>query len=471
MNLCCAYAAAGVKGIGPCRMPVMDLAQAKTQVRRLRRGDQLTVEIDALTHEGRGVARIDGKVLFVADALPGETVTATVVKTRRRHDEARTEEIHKTSSQRVTPRCQWFGNCGGCSMQHLDADAQLAAKQDWLLEALQRIGKVVPKQILAPLKGPVWSYRRKGRLGVKHVERKGRVLVGFRERYKPFITDMQGCEVLDARLACLIEPLQKMIAELSISRRLPQIELAAGEDKVVLVARVLDEPTQPDLRRLAEFASSHDLIFCLQRGGPDSITTLEGADAPSLYQSLPEFDLKMAFKPTDFVQVNADINRAMISQLVTSLAPSKNDSVLDLYCGLGNFSLPLARHAGNVIGIEGAAALVRRARDNARLNGLENVEFHAADLDDEPAALPILKERYDLMLLDPPRSGAAAICEMADSLGVRRIAYVSCHPATLARDAEILTRNGPFVLRAAGVMDMFPHTAHVESLALFERDV
>ncbi|NNF66990.1 MAG: 23S rRNA (uracil(1939)-C(5))-methyltransferase RlmD [Gammaproteobacteria bacterium] len=448
----------------------MDLASKNPPARRLRRGDQVKATIEGLTHEGRGVARVNGKVLFVADALAGETALATVVKIRRSHDDARADEIENPSAQRVSPKCEWFGNCGGCSLQHLDAAAQLAAKQDWLLETLQRIGRVEPASVLPSITGPVWGYRRKGRLGVKHVDRKGRVLVGFRERYKPFITDMQGCEVLDPRLARLIVPLQEMIGELTVCRRLPQIEVAAGDDSVVLVMRVLDEPAEEDLVLFRAFEQTHGLTICLQRGGPDTVRRLDNSAAPALKQELPEFDVTMSFLPTDFVQVNAEINRKMISQVVEKLAPTKEDTVLDLYCGLGNFSLPLARKAGHVVGVEGAEALVSRARDNARENNIGNTEFFAADLDAEPVAPVVLQRKYDLLLLDPPRTGAAAICAIAGKLGVRRIAYVSCHPATLARDTEILTRNNDFVLQAAGVMDMFPHTAHVESLAIFERN-
>lgn len=462
---------ARVKARSTCRMPGMDISAKNPATKRLRRGDQAIVEIESLTQEGRGVARLNGKVMFVADALPGESVTATIVKTQRRHDLASTDEIHVASEQRVIPQCEWFGNCGGCSLQHLDSHAQLEVKQGWLVDALLRIGGVEPETWLPPLAGPVWGYRRKARLGVKSVDKKGRVLVGFRERYKPYITDMDSCEVLDPRLGCLIKPLQLMIAQLSICRRLPQIELAAGVDKVVLVMRVLDPPTPADLETLAVFAGEHDVLLCLQPAGLDSITALDGGAVPVLTQTLPQFDITMEFNATDFIQINAAINRAMIANVIEYLQPSKNDVVLDLFCGLGNFSLPLAREAGHVIGVEGAESLVARARHNALLNGLENIEFHAANLDDETAAAQVLNQQYDLMLLDPPRTGAAVICAMAPQLGVRRIVYVSCHPATLARDAAVLIQNGNYVLRAAGVMDMFPHTAHVESIAIFERNV
>lgn len=461
---------AGVKAIDAGRMPRMDTSANKPPAKRLRRGDQVTVDIESLTQEGRGVARHNGKVMFVADALPGETVMATVVKTQRRHDLAATDAIQVASPQRVVPRCEWFGACGGCSLQHLGSTAQLSVKQGWLLDALERIGGLTPDSVLPPLAGPSWGYRRKARLGVKYVDRKERVLVGFRERYKPYITDMAGCEVLDVRLARLIEPLQQLISGLSICKRLPQIELAAGDSNVVLVMRVLDEPTAADIEAMAGFGRDHDVLLCLQPAGLDSITALGGGPVPVLTQTLPEFDVTMEFHATDFLQINAEINRAMISKVVEYLQPAKDDTVLDLFCGLGNFSLPLARRAGRVVGVEGAASLVSRARGNAQINRLENVEFHTANLDDETAATALLKQDCDLMLLDPPRTGAAVICAMAPQLTARRIAYVSCHPATLARDAGVLTQNGRYSLRTAGVMDMFPHTAHVESIAIFERN-
>lgn len=436
--------------------------------RSLRRGETATVRIDSLTHEGRGVTRVGGKVLFVADALPGELVDATVVRRRRNHDEARLETLHEAAPQRVEPRCAWFGTCGGCSLQHLDAATQIGHKQRWLLDSLERIGSVTPRTVLEPLRGPLWGYRRRARLGVKYVDGKGRVLVGFRERHKPFVTDMRGCEVLVPAAAALIEPLQQLIGALSIRRRVPQIEVAGGDQQLVLVLRVLDAPQADDLGRLEEFARVHDVTIALQTGGPDSVVALDGS-VPKLHYSLPAHDVSFEFLATDFVQINGPINRALVDAVIAHLAPAGTDHVLDLFCGLGNITLPLARRCAAVVGIEGSDALVARARANALRNGIANADFVAADLAAEPAQLPALRERYDLVVLDPPRSGAEAVCEVLLRMQPRRIVYVSCHPATLARDAALLTRRDHYALSAAGVMDMFPHTAHVESLAVFER--
>lgn len=447
----------------------MDLATAAAQQKALKRGDTVELQVERLTHDGRGVARHNGKVVFVADALPGETVSATVVRRRRNRDEARAEAIVVPSPRRVTPACSWFGNCGGCSLQHLDAAAQLEVKQEWLLESLRRIAAVEPDEVLPPLTGPVWGYRRKARIGVKYVDGKKRVLAGFRERYKPYITDMQGCEVLDARLARLIEPLQQLVGQLSIRRRLPQVEMAAGDDSVVLVLRVLEPPSADDMQLLQSFERQFDICLCLQPGGLASIATLDGNAPPPLHYRLPAHDVTIEFQAVDFIQINAAINAAMIDRVVDFLAPAADESVLDLYSGLGNFTLPLARRAGSVTAIEGAADLVSRAQANARRNGIGNVDFHAADLSSDVAAAALPARQYDLVLLDPPRSGAEAVCAAAGQFNARRLAYVSCHPATLARDAGLLARSGHYRLRAAGVMDMFPHTAHVESIALFER--
>lgn len=447
----------------------MDLAATSGQAKALKRGDTVELFIDGLTHDGRGIARHNGKVVFVADALPQETVSATVVRRRRKRDEARAAEIISPSPQRVSPACAWFGSCGGCSLQHLDASAQLAVKQEWLLESLRRIGEIEPAEVLEPLAGPVWGYRRKARLGVKYVDGKQRVLAGFRERYKPYVTDMQGCEVLDRRLAVLIEPIQQLVAGMSIRRRLPQVEMAAGDDRVVLVMRVLDPPSDEDMQLLHEFEKDYAIDLCLQPGNLDSIVTLQGERPPPMHFRLASHDVEIEFQAVDFIQINAAINAAMIDRVVDFLAPGPADNVLDLYSGLGNFTLPLARRAGSVTAVEGAAALVARAADNARRNGIDNASFHTADLAADPAGSALLEREYDLVLLDPPRSGAEAVCSVAQRFNARRLAYVSCHPATLARDAGILAASGRYRLQAAGVMDMFPHTAHVESLALFER--
>lgn len=421
-----------------------------------------------MTHEGRGIARVDGKVLFVTDALPGELIDATVMRRRRSHDEARLETVRVSAADRVEPRCPYFGTCGGCSLQHLEPRAQLAHKQRWLLDALARIGSVTPAAVLEPLRGPIWGYRRRARLGVRFVDGKGRVLVGFRERHKPYITDMQGCDVLVPRAAALIAPLQTLIGTLDIRRRVPQIEVAAGDDRLVLVLRVLDEPGAQDIERLRAFEAHHGFTLALQSTGAESVVDLEG-ERPLLRYELSAHEVSLQFEATDFVQVNAPLNAALVDAVIDLLAPTRDDRVLDLFCGLGNITLPLARRAAAVTGVEGSATLVARAQDNASLNGIDNAHFVAADLAADPAALPALREPVDLVVLDPPRSGAEAVCAALAQSRPRRIVYVSCHPATLARDAGLLVRDGGYALATAGVMDMFPHTAHVESLAVFER--
>lgn len=437
--------------------------------RRPRRGDRLELTIDSLTHDGRGIARPDGKVVFVADALPGERVIATVLRRRRNHDEARLDDVLESVAGRTEPRCRFFGMCGGCSLQHLEPGAQVAAKQDWLLDSLERIGGVQPGEVLEPLRADVWGYRRRARLGVRDVAGKGRVLVGFRERSKPYVTDMTSCEVLAPPAARLIAPLSDLIGRLSLRSQLPQIEVAAADNATALVMRVLAEPAAEDLALLRTFATENAVEIWLQTGGLDTVRPLSPT-APTLYYRLEAFDLRLEFGATDFIQVNGAINEQMVQRVydLTHLRPGER--LLDLYCGLGNFTLPLACSGATVVGVEGAATLVARARVNARLNGLaERTGFHVADLSEAPGDAAWAAGPYDKVLLDPPRSGAAAMVGELARLGASRVVYVSCHPATLARDAGTLVREGGYRLRAAGVMDMFPHTAHVESIAVFER--
>lgn len=442
------------------------------QRRRLRLPDGcFETEILDLTHDGRGLARIDGKAVFIHGALPGETVEFRYTGRHSQYDEGMVEWVMRPAPERVTPRCTHFDLCGGCSLQHLAAERQIDYKQQWLLANLTRIGRVEPEQILPPLTGPHWGYRHKARLGVKHVTAKGRVLVGFRERTKPFIADLQRCEVLHPRVGALLEPLGALIGQLSIHNRLPQIEVAVGDEAVALCFRILDPPTETDLARLIDFGQRHTLQIWLQPKGPDTVYPLWPENAWLDY-SLPDQDLGLAFLPQQFVQVNAELNRGMIRQALRLLEPAPEDRILDLFCGLGNFTLPLARHAGHVVGIEGALDLVEWAEQNARRNGIDNVEFHAMDLTADWSAQPWYDchgPGYDKVLLDPPRSGAAEAMPLIAGLRPRRILYVSCHPATLARDAGLLVHEHGYRLRRAGVMDMFPHTSHVESIALFER--
>jgi 23S rRNA (uracil1939-C5)-methyltransferase len=425
-------------------------------------------DIVDLSHEARGVARIDGKTVFVADALPGERVVLRRIVRHRNYDEAVTEQVLQASPARVAPRCPHFGTCGGCALQHLDADAQLAFKQAQLVENLARLGDVQPATVLGPLRGPVWNYRRRARLGIKHVPRKGKVLVGFRERSAPFIADLRECHILVEPVGRLIEPLGRMVESLSILNRLPQAEVAVAGNAVAFVLRVLDPPTAADLERMREFELAHEVRLYLQSGGPDTIQPLTPGAAP-LHYRIAAADVTIEFQPTDFLQVNGALNEAMVAQALALLDAQPQDKVLDLFCGLGNFSLPIARAGADVVAVEGDAGLVERARANAARNGLSNVAFHTADLFKDVSGLPWAQGRYDRVLLDPPRAGAREILPSVDGSGARRVVYISCHAGSLARDAGLLVREHGFRLMAAGVMDMFPHTAHVEAMAVFDR--
>ena len=428
------------------------------------------VTIIDLSHDGRGVARSDGKTLFVDGGLTGETVEILRLRRRRHHDEGRVINVLEAAADRVEPICAHFGVCGGCSLQHLSPHGQLEAKQKVLLENLERIGKVRPESTFAPLTGPVSGYRRRARLGVRYVQKKGRVLVGFRERAKSYVADLDACPVLTAPAGDLIQPLAELIGGLSIRRRLAQVEVCVADNRSAFVLRVLDPPENDDLEQMRAFERTHDVDLYLQPKGPDTVRALSET-AAELHFRLPEFDLDFHFLPTDFIQVNAELNRSMVSRAMTLLAPKPGQRILDLFCGLGNFTLPIARLGASVAGVEGDAALIRRARDNAERNGLDGLaEFHVANLFEDCVGLPWLDQAADAVFLDPPRAGAQEILPAVAGTGAGRIVYVSCHPGTLARDAGTLVEEFGFHLRGAGVMDMFPHTAHVESIALFERD-
>lgn len=425
--------------------------------------------VESLSHDGRGIVRSNGKTVFVEGALPGEQINYRLLRQRRDYDEARVEEIKQPSPERVTPRCEHFGVCGGCTLQHLAPAAQLAAKQQTLLDNLQRIGHVQPDTVLEPLAGPAWGYRRRARLSARYVPNKGRVLVGFVERDNSFVTDTRRCEILDPKVGVLIEALSALLSSMSIRERIPQIELAVGDVHTVLVLRVLSAPDADDRQRLSEFESSHQLHIYLQAGKPDALEPLNG-DPVRLAYRLPEWDMELEFEPADFIQVNAKVNRLLIARALELLDVQSQHRVLDLFCGLGNFTLPLARNARLAVGVEGDIGLVRRARLNAERNGIANAEFCHADLFADTGSAPWMQQQYDCVLLDPPRAGAREVIAHFGALGAQRVVYVSCHPATLARDAELLVKQQGYRLRAAGVLDMFPHTAHVESIAVFERE-
>ena len=437
---------------------------------RGKRREPETAAITAVTHDGRGIADTEGKKVFVAGALAGETVTFVRRKSRRNFDEAELLEIHEPSPDRIEARCEAYGRCGGCSLQHVSAAHQREIKEGTLRDNLERIGRVEPGAWLPAMTGPEWHYRRRARLAVKDVRGKGRVLVGFRERHAPFITDMRRCEVLVTPLDALIDDLSDLVGRLSIRARLPQIELAVAENAVALVFRVLDPPNEADEAAFRDFGSKHGLRIYLQPGGLDSLLLLQPAEVDeALYYTLPEFDIRIDFEPVDFVQVNADINRSMVHFAVEQLGARGGDRVLDLYCGIGNFSLPLARQAGTVIGVEGEDSLTRRAAENARRNGIDNASFRVCDLGTIDGTEAWVRQGCDRMLLDPARSGAAAVVAHMEKFEPARIVYVSCHPGTLARDAGALVHEKGYRLESAGIIDMFPHTAHVESIAVFAR--
>ena len=425
-----------------------------------------TSTVAGLTAEGEGVVH-GGKTAFVAGALPGELIRFRRTRRHRQHDDGLLLEVLERSPERCVPRCAHFGVCGGCALQHLAPEAQLAAKQAELQQALTRVARLSPKRWLAPLAGPHWAYRRRARLGVKFVRKKGCVVVGFRERAAPYVAQLSACEVLAAPAGALIAPLAALIDGLSIREQLPQIEVAVADNATALVLRVLQQPTAADLAQLSAFAQVHRVQLFLQPGGIDSITPL-GARAEPLHYRLPRFGLQLQFEPSDFIQVNAAVNAALVGQAVDLLELTPQAQVLDLFCGLGNFTLALARQAAAVSGVEGEGALIERARANAQRNGVGNATFFQANLALAPA-LPWLRPAYTHVLLDPPRSGARELLPALAALAPQRLLYISCHPGSLARDLGVLVHEHGFELDAAGVVDMFPHTAHVESLALLRR--
>ena len=430
--------------------------------------EPVKTRVDSLSHDGRGVARVEGKATFIHGALPEEKVLFRYTDKHRSHDEGEVVEVLEASSFRVTPRCPHFGLCGGCSLQHLDTREQIHHKQQTLADAFTHIGKVAPENWLPPLVGESsWGYRRKARLGVRNVLKKGRVLVGFRERNSSFVADMDSCEVLHPGIGHTLSGLSTFIAGLSIADRVPQIEVAVDDVRCVLIFRILAPLSEEDRQQLRRFGQEQDFIIYTQDGGPETVTPLDG-DA-DLHYTLPEFGLTLHFQPTDFTQVNSDINQRMLHRAVELLQPDKEDRVLDLFCGIGNFTLPLATLARQVTGVEGASELVARARENARHNDLQNISFFTANLYGSLEAEPWMKENFSKALLDPPRSGAFEILKHLPAMGVARIVYVSCYPGTLGRDTGELVHKLGYRLVFAGVMDMFPHTAHVESIALFEK--
>lgn len=442
--------------------------------RRRRRSAQMDktpvqTQIDNLSHEGSGIARIEGKATFIQGALPGETVEFIYTEKKKDYAKGICQTVIKASKDRVTPPCQHYDICGGCSFQHLAPTKQIEFKQSVLLENLEHIGGLVlnSKQILEPLTGEQLAYRHKARLSVRYVEKKESVLVGFRERLSGrYIANIEKCEVLHPSVGLLIRPFRDLIIKLSNYKAIAQIEVAVGENKTVLILRHLEPFQAEDLTLLQEFAVKHNICWYLQPGGEDTIHPLEIVVDDDLSYSLPELDVKFKFKPNNFTQVNPTINKKMLPLALDLLEIESTDRVLDLFCGLGNFSLPMARLALELVGVEGCDKMTQRALDNATLNDINNVSFYRADLFESIEQAPWAQNHYDKILLDPPRAGAKELCEQIDMFKASRIVYVSCASATLARDAKIIVNNG-YKLVKAGVMDMFPHTAHVESIALF----
>ena len=441
----------------------------------MARIDQTPFELQIidLSHDGRGVARREGgKTVFVADALPGERVLARQTGRSRHFDEAATLEVLEASPDRVAPRCAHFGVCSGCVLQHLDESRQILAKQRVLLENFERIGHVAPGAVLPPLTGGAWRYRRKGRFSVRRVEKKDRTLVGFRERDPRFVADLRECHTVVPELAALIVPLSALVDGLQARREVPQIEFIVGDpepefDGAALVFRHLQPLGEADLAALRQFGQRHRVAIHLQPRGVDSVHPL-WPERPRHAFRLDPWGITLSFRPLDFIQVNARLNEVMIARALELLDLRPGERVLDLFCGLGNFTLPIARTAAEVVGVEGEAGLVARARDNAALNGLGNAVFHAADLTQDQRGTPWMRQGFDKLLLDPPRSGAIEVLKQLPLERFGRIVYVSCHPGSLARDAGFLVNERGWRLLSAGVMDMFPHTAHVESIALFE---
>ena len=424
--------------------------------------EPFTATIESLSHDGRGIAHINGKITFIHGALPSEEVEAKLASTRSAFNEAATLSVSNASPDRVAPPCQHYEMCGGCSMQHLAPSAQITHKQQILLDQLLHFGKVKPKSLLPPLTGPTLGYRRKARLGVRYVIKKEKLLVGFRERNGRYITEISSCPVLHPTVDEKILALQDLIRSLSQFQQIPQIEVAVGENRTALVIRHLEPLSNEDISKICLFADKNHFDIYLQPKGPDTVHKIWPDDNNyRLIYSLPKQNIEMLFHPCDFTQVNQEINRQMINRAIELLEPQPTDHILDLFCGLGNFSIPLAKHCQSVTGIEGNKTAVMRAEENAQHNDIKNVHFLTANLSEDISKLAWSKQQYDKILIDPPRSGALEVIQSAAKMNAGRIVYISCNPATLARDAGVLVNEHQYKLEAVGVMDMFPHTSHM----------
>ncbi|HAY45680.1 MAG TPA: 23S rRNA (uracil(1939)-C(5))-methyltransferase RlmD [Gammaproteobacteria bacterium] len=434
-----------------------------------KRREPAEISIDSLSHDGRGVGRdSNGKVTFVDFALPGERVLYQPLRGRKGVGLGTTIEVLEAAENRINPKCEYFGICGGCSLQHLDSKDQIDAKQEQLISNLEKIGHVQAETVIPPMQRDTWGYRRKARLGVRDVEKKGALLVGFREKNSSFVTQMDHCEVLHPDIAMHIPELAKVLQQVSSRKRIPQVEVAQGDNGVVMVLRHLEPLNDADLVLLSRFAEVAGVALYLQPSNLESIHPLYPPEGLELIYSHQGFNTEMIFKATDFIQVNGSINEALVTQACETLDPKPGETVLDLFCGLGNFTLPLARSGATVVGVEADLGLINRAKLNAERNQLDNISFHVGDLFVENAQHVWTGNAYDKVLLDPPRSGAFEMCKRMNEFAPKRLVYVSCNPATLARDADVLVNTHGYKFTQTGVIDMFPHTAHVESIAVFD---
>ena len=432
--------------------------------------DELRARVEDLTHDGIGVVKANDRVYFVDGVLPDELISFEPGKKRKGKFEGKSTKILEASSQRVEAECEYFGICGGCALQHLDSSSQIDYKEKILIDNLTRIGKVSVGEVLSPLRGDMWNYRRKARLGIKNVSKKGGILVGFRERQSSFITSLQRCKTLDIRISDLLPGLHQLITGLSNNSRIPQIEVAAGDHRVALVLRHLESISQADIERLREYAAINDVDFFTQSKGPDSVMPVGPAMPIPLRYSHEQFDIELEFSPLDFIQVNARVNQLMVKQAYDFLEPVASDRILDLFCGLGNFTLPLATSGAEVIGVEGDNYLVSKGRYNAEINQIESASFEKLDLHAGDLSVIADSGKFNKMVIDPPRSGAfQVIQDVIPKIQPERLVYVSCNPATLARDADVMVNHHDYFLTYAGAIDMFPQTAHVESMAVFDR--